>query len=31
MALTPQAYAELRRNDRMFTCASCSRILYFPG
>jgi uncharacterized protein len=31
MQLTPQAYAELRRNDRMFICSSCSRILYFPG
>ena len=31
MAVTPQAYAEIRRNDRMFTCPSCNRILYFPG
>ena len=31
MALTPQAYAEIRRNDRMFVCPSCNRILYFPG
>ena len=31
MALTPQAYAEIRRNDRMFICPSCNRILYFPG
>ena len=31
MALTPQAFAELRRNDRMSICPSCSRILYFPG
>ncbi len=31
MALTPQGYAELRRNDRLFTCPSCNRILYFPG
>ncbi len=31
MTLTPQAYAEIRRNDRMFTCPSCNRILYFPG
>jgi uncharacterized protein len=31
IALTPQAYAEVRRNDRMFNCSSCSRIIYFPG
>jgi len=31
MALTPQAYNEVKRNDRMFTCPSCNRILYFPG
>jgi predicted nucleic acid-binding Zn-ribbon protein len=31
MALTPQAYAEIRRNDRMFICPSCNRILHFPG
>jgi len=31
MALTPQAYNEVKRNDRMFTCSSCSRILHFPG
>ena len=31
MALTPQTYAEVRRNDRMFACPSCNRILYFPG
>ncbi len=31
MALTPQSYAEIRRNDRMFTCPSCNRILYFPS
>ena len=31
MALTPQTYNEVKRNDRMFTCSSCSRILYFPG
>jgi len=31
MTLTPQAYAEIRRNDRMFTCPACNRILYFPG
>ena len=29
MTLTPQTYAEVRRNDRMFTCPSCNRILYF--
>jgi uncharacterized protein len=31
IALTPQTYAEVRRNDRMFTCSSCNRILYFAG
>jgi len=31
MALTPQAYTEARRNDRMFTCPNCNRILYYPG
>lgn len=31
MTLTPQTYAEVKRNDRMFTCPSCNRILYFPG
>jgi predicted nucleic acid-binding Zn-ribbon protein len=31
IALTPQAYNEVRRNDRMFTCSSCNRILYFAG
>lgn len=31
MALTPQTANEVKRNDRMFTCPSCSRILYFPG
>ena len=31
IALTPQAYNEIRRNDRMFTCSSCNRILYFAG
>lgn len=31
MTLTPQAYNEVKRNDRMFTCPSCNRILYFPG
>jgi len=31
IALTPQTFAEVRRNDRMFTCASCNRILYYAG
>jgi predicted nucleic acid-binding Zn-ribbon protein len=31
MTLTPQTYNEVKRNDRMFTCPSCNRILYFPG
>jgi hypothetical protein len=31
MALTPQTYSEVKRNDRMFTCPSCNRILYYPG
>ena len=31
IALTPQTYNEVRRNDRMFTCSSCNRILYFAG
>jgi predicted nucleic acid-binding Zn-ribbon protein len=31
MTLTPQTYAEVKRNDRMFTCPSCNRILYFSG
>jgi predicted nucleic acid-binding Zn-ribbon protein len=31
MALTPQTHNEVKRNDRMFTCSSCNRILYFPG
>jgi predicted nucleic acid-binding Zn-ribbon protein len=31
MALPPQTYNEIRRNDRMFTCPACSRILYFVG
>jgi predicted nucleic acid-binding Zn-ribbon protein len=31
IALTPQRAMEIRRNDRMFTCASCNRILYHPG
>lgn len=31
IALTPQTYTEVRRNDRMYTCSSCNRILYFAG
>ncbi len=31
IALTPQTYNEVRRNDRMFTCPSCNRILYYAG
>ncbi len=31
IALTPQTYNEVRRNDRMFTCTSCNRILYHAG
>ena len=31
MTLTPQTYSEVKRNDRMFTCPSCNRILHFPG
>jgi len=31
MTLTPQTYNEVKRNDRMFACPSCNRILYFPG
>jgi len=31
MTLTPQTYNEVKRNDRMFPCPSCNRILYFPG
>jgi predicted nucleic acid-binding Zn-ribbon protein len=30
ITLPPQAAVEIRRNDRMFTCPSCNRILYFP-
>lgn len=29
ITLTPQTYAEIRRNDRMYTCPSCNRILYY--
>lgn len=31
IALPPQTYAEIRRNDRMFACPACSRIIYFLG
>jgi hypothetical protein len=31
VALPPQMFVEVRRNDRMFTCPSCSRILYSAG
>ena len=31
ISLTPQTFAEVRRNDRMFTCTSCNRILYYAG
>ncbi len=31
IALTPQAYNEVRRNDRMFVCPSCNRILHYVG
>jgi predicted nucleic acid-binding Zn-ribbon protein len=31
IALPPQTYSEVRRNDRMFTCSSCNRIIYFAG
>ena len=31
MTLTPQTHNEVKRNDRMFTCPSCNRILYFAG
>ena len=31
VALPPQKFVEVRRNDRMFTCPSCSRILYYAG
>lgn len=31
IALTPQAHTEVKRNDRMFTCPSCNRILYYAG
>jgi len=31
IALTPQTNNEVRRNDRLFTCSACNRILYFVG
>lgn len=31
IALTPQTYSEVRRNDRMYTCTSCNRIIYYAG
>jgi hypothetical protein len=31
IALTPQTYTEVRRNDRMHTCTSCNRIIYHAG
>jgi hypothetical protein len=31
VALPPQMFVEVRRNDRMLTCPSCSRILYSAG
>ena len=31
IALTPQTYSEVRRNDRMYTCTSCNRILHYAG
>lgn len=31
IALTPQTYAEVRRNDQMYNCPSCNRILYYAG
>jgi predicted nucleic acid-binding Zn-ribbon protein len=31
IALTPQAHNEVRRNDRMFVCPSCNRILFYAG
>ncbi len=29
--IRPQVYSELRRNDRIISCESCSRILYYTG
>ncbi len=31
IALTPQTYSEVRRNDRIYTCTSCNRIIYSAG
>jgi len=31
VALPPQTFVEVCRNDRMFACPSCSRIIYFAG
>jgi len=31
IALTPQTYNEVRRNDQMYACPSCNRILYYAG
>ncbi len=31
VALTPQAYNEVRRNERLITCENCQRILYYKG
>jgi len=31
VALTPQAYAEVQKNEKLITCANCNRILYFKG
>jgi uncharacterized protein len=31
ITLTPQTYNEVKRNDQMYTCPSCNRILYYAG
>lgn len=31
IALTPQTHNEVRRNDQMYACPSCNRILYYAG
>lgn len=31
VALTPQAYNEVRRNEKLLTCENCQRILYYKG
>ncbi|MBI4536513.1 MAG: hypothetical protein HY712_00990 [candidate division NC10 bacterium] len=31
VSLPPQTFVEVRRNDRMYTCPSCSRILFYAG